>query len=419
MELPENDRFIYTVQKLRPERPPEFRRHRAFHRSKARVGAFPCLRCKAERRTRRRDALCTHVRRHDDRCVAKVHLPSLRIRHRSVLQDLQQQVPHVLVRLFDLVEKHNAVRLSPHLFRQLPAFVVADVTRRRADQARNAVLFHILAHVDADHCLLAAEHRLGERAAQLCFAHARRPEEEKRPDRPPRIFDADSTPTDGARHSAHRLVLPHNARMKRRLQRQQSCALALIQPRDGNARPVREHRRNVLRRHANFHVFGFADLLFPLRCRLRAKALLRIAQARCLFVILRADGRFLFPCSRGSPLFHLPQRGGGAARAHAHARRRLIDKVDGLIRQKAVRQIALGKRHRRRKRAVLDRKAVVCFIFRPQGTQNDKRFFLVRFAHLHALEAPLERSVLFDEFTVLRKRCRADDADLSAPEGGL
>ena len=112
------------------------------------------------------------------------------------------------------------------------------------------MLFHILAHVDADHCLLAAEHRLGERAAQLCFAHARRPEEEERPDRPPRIFDADSAPTDGARHSAYRLVLPHNARMKRRLQRQQSCALALIQPRDGNPRPVREHRRNVLRRHA-------------------------------------------------------------------------------------------------------------------------------------------------------------------------
>ena len=55
----------------------------------------------------------------------------------------------------------------------------------------------------------------------------------------------------------------------------------------------------------------------------------------------------------------------------------------------------------------------------PQAVQNLQRLLLVRLADLHALEAPLERGVLFDEFSVLLERRRADDADLPAPERGL
>ena len=245
------------------------------------------------------------------------------------------------MRFFDLIEKHNGVWLAPHLFRQLPALVVADVARRRADQARYRVLFHILAHVDADHRVLAAKHRLGERFTELRLAHARGTEEEERPDRPFRILDADAPAADGARHGAHRVLLPDDARVQRFFKRQKPRAFALVEPCHRNARPVRHHGGDVLRRHAHSGLFRLARLFFPLSCRLRAEALLRVAQPRRFFIVLRADGSLLVPRGGARLLFERFQFGRGAARGQFHACRRLVNKVDSLIRQKTVGQIPL------------------------------------------------------------------------------
>ena len=43
------------------------------------------------------------------------------------------------------------VRLAAHRLGQVAALLVADIARRRADQARHRVLLHELGHVDADH----------------------------------------------------------------------------------------------------------------------------------------------------------------------------------------------------------------------------------------------------------------------------
>ena len=171
------------------------------------------------------------------------------------------------------------------------------------------MFFHILAHVDADHRVLAAKYRLGERFTELRLAHARGTEEEERPDRPFRVLDADAPAADGARHSAHCLVLPHNARMKRFFKRQKPRAFALVEPCHRNARPVRHHGGDVLRRHAHSGLFRLARLFFPLSCRLRAEALLRVAQPRRLFIVLRADGSFLVPRGGARLLFERFQFG--------------------------------------------------------------------------------------------------------------
>ena len=101
-----------------------------------------------------------------------------------VVQDLQQHVEHVVVRLLDLVEEDHAVGLAPHGLGELAALLVADVARRRADQARHGVLFHVLAHVDADHVLLGVEQRLGQRLGQLGLADAGGAEEDEGADGP-------------------------------------------------------------------------------------------------------------------------------------------------------------------------------------------------------------------------------------------
>ena len=62
---------------------------------------------------------------------------------------------------------------------------------------------------------------------------------------------------------------------------------------------------------------------------------------------------------------------------------------------------------------------MVLFIARAQPAQDGECFFPIGLCDLYALEAPLERRVLFDILAVLGKRRRADDADLSAPERRL
>eukprot|EP00960_Hanusia_phi_P006968 198452-Hanusia_phi.AAC.2 len=71
--------------------------------------------------------------------------------------NLQQHIQHARVRLLDLVEEDDGIRLLPHCLRQLPAGLMPDVARRRPDESRDSMLLHVLAHVDADELLLIVE----------------------------------------------------------------------------------------------------------------------------------------------------------------------------------------------------------------------------------------------------------------------
>ena len=69
-------------------------------------------------------------------------------------------------------------------FGKLPAFFVAHVSRRRADQPRHGVLLHVLGHVDAHHRVLVIKQKLGQRPRQFGFADAGRAQKDERTDRP-------------------------------------------------------------------------------------------------------------------------------------------------------------------------------------------------------------------------------------------
>mgnify|MGYP003694499409 CR=1 FL=1 len=67
------------------------------------------------------------VRGHDDDRVLEVHLVTLRVRQAPVLQDLQERVEHVRVRLLDLVEQDHAERLAANGLGELAALLVPHV----------------------------------------------------------------------------------------------------------------------------------------------------------------------------------------------------------------------------------------------------------------------------------------------------
>ena len=76
------------------------------------------------------------------------------------------------MRLFDFVEEHDRIRTAAHLLGELSTFFVTDISRRRANQARDRMLLHVFRHVDAQQGVLIVKKKFGESAREFGFAHA-------------------------------------------------------------------------------------------------------------------------------------------------------------------------------------------------------------------------------------------------------
>ena len=72
-----------------------------------------------------------------------------------------------LVGIHDLIQKNHSIGPAPDLFSKLTALFIAHVSRRRADQAADGVLFLILRHVDADHRPFVVEQELRQRPREF------------------------------------------------------------------------------------------------------------------------------------------------------------------------------------------------------------------------------------------------------------
>ncbi len=82
-----------------------------------------------------------------------------------------------------------------------------------------------LAHVEADHEVLAPEERLRERPGELGLADAGRAEEEEAPHRPVGVAEAGARAADRLRDRAHRLVLADDAAVELLLEGEQALPL--------------------------------------------------------------------------------------------------------------------------------------------------------------------------------------------------
>src|SRR3989338_3189462 len=142
--------------------------------------ALASVRGTAEAQTRHLvDVFGADVRSHDDDGVFEVHRAPFRVGQTAVVEYLEKYVEHLRMRLLYLIEQNNGVWAVTHKFREPAAFVVADITRRRADHLRDGMLLHVFRHVHADERLLAVEEEFRKRARELRFSHARRPQEQE------------------------------------------------------------------------------------------------------------------------------------------------------------------------------------------------------------------------------------------------
>ena len=71
-------------------------------------------------------------------------------------------IENVGMRLFDFIKQNNLIRTTANGFGQDAAFLITDISRRRADQAGNRVFLHIFGHINAEHGAFVIEQELGQ-----------------------------------------------------------------------------------------------------------------------------------------------------------------------------------------------------------------------------------------------------------------
>ena len=378
------------------------------------------------------------------------------------------------MRLLDLVEEQHGVRTAAHGLRQLAALLVADVARRRADEARDRVPLLVLGHVEPDERALVVEHELGERAGELGLPDAGGAEEDERADRPIRVLEPGAGAPERVGHGLDRLGLTDHTLVQPLLHVDELLDLALEQPRDGDAGPRGDDRGDVVLVDLFLDHRRLARLLAPrkLLLELRQDPVPDLGDALEVPLALLALGLHAqlvdLPLDLADALqaFLLPQPAGGELVAsgpcvgqlrlerlahgrvllrhrseldlelahaslglveldgrrvdlHPQPRRGLVHEVDGLVREEAVAHVAIREHGGRDERGVADLDAVVRLVALLEPAEDRDRVGHGRLADEHRLEASLERGVLLDVLAVLVERRRADRAQLATREHRL
>src|SRR5438105_3948374 len=415
-ELREDDHLVDAVQELGPEDLLQVAHHAGLH---VVVGEPRLVADREAEGLVLRDRAGPDVRGHDHDRVAEVDLAALRVGEPTVLEDLQEDVEDVRVRLLDLVEEDDRVGLAPDGLRELTALVVPDVAGGRADEPGHGVLLHVLRHVDLDHRVLVAEQELGEGARELGLADAGRAEEDERAGRALRVLDAGPRAADRLRDRDDRFVLADHALVQLLLHPDQLLRLRLGQLEDRDARPHRDDVRDLLLGDLRLLLrLLVAPALLELALLLRQLPFL-VAEARGLLELLGLDRVLLLLPDALDLLLELAVARRRGHRLDPHPRRGLVDQVDRLVGQVPVLDVPVGEDRRRLQRVVRDLHAVVCLVPVAEAAEDLDGVVDRRLVDADLLEAPLEGRVALEVLAVLVEGRRADRLQLAAREGRL
>src|SRR5882762_5613258 len=358
------------------------------------------------------------VRGHDDDGVLEIYRVAETVGEVAIFEHLQQYVEDIRVRLLDFVEQHDAVRSTLHTFCELSAFLVADISWRRADELRDRVLLHELGHIEADQRLLAAEHELRQGARHFRLADACGAEEQERSNRPVRALQPGPRTADGAGQSHDRLILRTHAPVQLFFNAQQLRRFLFLERHDGHAGPARNHIFNVFPANDAARRFVEVVLLTQGAQVLAFLAFFVGVEARLLELVVR-DGVVHAVRDELDALLHFGDffRHGGLAQLHASTG--FVDQVDGLVGQKAVWNVAVRMRDRESDRVVGVGDGVKLLVALLDAEQNLGGIGFVRGRNLDRLEAALERTVFLDGLAIFARRGGADALNFAARQSRL
>ena len=321
--------------------------------------------------------------------------------------------------LFDLVEQHHAEWLAPHGLGELATLFVADVPGRRADEAADGVLLHVLAHVERDERRLVAEQELGEGLGELGLAHTGGAQEDERAAGALGVFQAGAGAANALADGADGVFLADDAPVQLAFHVEQLLGLFLGELVHRDAGPDAEHLGDGL----------FVDLVEQVdaagldiglfRGLLLEQRLLLVAQAPCLFEALFLDGALLGLLHIGELGLDLFQIGRGAHALDTQTAAGLVDEVDGLVGQMAVADVAVGQVGRGDDGLVGDGDPVVRLVLVAHTLQDLDGVGDGGLFHLHRLEAALESGIFLEVLAVLVGGGGADGLQLATGQHRL
>src|ERR687890_167755 len=410
----EDDDLIYPVEELRPEGPLQ-----SLARAPLGLAEVNAV-ARGEAKLPRRDqVLAAYVRGHYDDRVLEVDRPALGVREAPVIEDLQERVEDLRVGLLDLVEEDDRVGTPADLLRELSCLLVADVARRRADEARHRVGFLKLGHIYPDHGVLLAEEVLGESTRELGLADSCRTEEDKAADGALGVLYASPGAPDGLGHRPDRGPLSDDPLVQHALQAQETLGLFLDDVGRRDAGPLLQDARDILAGHLGGVGLAASGPTLLLLVELGLELLDTLLEACGRLVVLGSYGILLRAFEAGYLLLDAPDVDGRYRRAEPHLGRSLVEEVYGLVRKESVRYVAIAELGRRDDGLLRDLHPVVGLVTVPESEEYRNRLIHRRLVDEHGLESPLQRGVLLNVLAVLVERGRPDDLEFTARERRL
>ena len=163
----------------------------------------------------------------------------------AVIHDLQQDVEHIRMRLFDLVEQQHRMGVLVDRVGQQAALVEPDIAGRCADQTRDRMAFHVFRHIETRQ--FHAE-RIGELAGDLGLADTGRAGEQVRADRLVRFAQPGTGELDGRCQRIDGAVLAEDHTFEIGIQRLERLLVGARHAFRGDAGDLGDHGLDILDR---------------------------------------------------------------------------------------------------------------------------------------------------------------------------
>ena len=355
----------------------------------------------------------------DDDGVPEVDFSAERIGDFALFEDLQKEVEHVGVRLFYLIEQHDGVRAAPHCFGELSAFFVADVSWRRADEARRGELLHVLGHVDLDECFAITEHEFGEALGEEGFSDAGGAEEDKGADWASGIFEVGSGSAKGFGDRDHGFVLTDDLAFELVLHLEKLLGLRLFHPVEGNAGPFGDDVHDVIFRHGNDFLFAMGFPFFEDSVEFLFCLFFGVPKCGGAFEVLVFDGGFLVGPDGFDLFLEFFDVWGAGHCSDSRARTGFIHDVDGFVWEESTGEVTVGEFCCGLEGIVAVTGFVVGLVFWPEAVEDLDGLFDGGGFDFDLLETAFECGVFLDVFAVFVECGGADALHFPAAEGGF
>ncbi len=245
------------------------------------------------------------------------------------------------------------------------------------------------------------------------------PEEDKAADGTLGVLDAGPGAPDGLGHRPDRGLLSDHPLVQHALQVQETLGLFLDDVGRRHAGPLLQDAGDVLARHLGGVGLAASGPALLLLVELGLELLDTLLEACGRLVVLGPHGVFLLAFEARYLLLDAPDVDGRHRRAEPHLGRRLVEEVYGLVRQEAVRYVAVAELGRGDDGLLRDLDPVVRLVAVPEAEEYRNRLIHRRLVDEHGLEAPLQRRVLLHVLAVLVERGGPDDLQLAARQRGL